>query len=236
MVFSLWLWSRMKSMMTKNTCQTLAILKAMHIRWCNAGCIVRWSASVASCEATRCRHWASAHAVLPRRSPWSTISKRNTNKTQLLPSVLTADGQKKAIKSQPARDPLLTPSAQLAPTLTLVPLVKLKTLATFWPIKRSKWTKIWKVIKLERSLQKPVAHICASSSYPVNNIGEYVVFPAETVHQGFFSAVNKIVVQMQLFCGYSNSAELAGLTVQRHWRLAFRLEPWLCHLNCQVLC
>jgi hypothetical protein len=42
----------------------------------------------------------------------------------------------------------------------------------------------------------------------LNNIGEYVVFPAETVHQGFFSAVNKIVVQAQLVCGYSNSAEL----------------------------
>jgi hypothetical protein len=43
----------------------------------------------------------------------------------------------------------------------------------------------------------------------LNNIGEYVVSPAETIHQGFFSAVNKIVVQAQLFCGYSNSAELA---------------------------
>jgi hypothetical protein len=43
---------------------------------------------------------------------------------------------------------------------------------------------------------------------PLNNVGEYVVFPAETVHQGFFSAVNKIVVQAQLFCGYSNSAAL----------------------------
>jgi hypothetical protein len=42
----------------------------------------------------------------------------------------------------------------------------------------------------------------------LNNVGEYVVFPAETVHQGFFSAVKKIVVQAQLFCGYSNSAEL----------------------------
>ncbi len=27
----------------------------------------------------------------------------------------------------------------------------------------------------------------------------------------FFSAVNKIVVQAQLFCGYSNSAELPGI-------------------------
>jgi hypothetical protein len=42
----------------------------------------------------------------------------------------------------------------------------------------------------------------------LNNVGEYVVFPAETFHQGFFSAVNKIVVIMQLFCGYSNSAKL----------------------------
>ncbi len=42
----------------------------------------------------------------------------------------------------------------------------------------------------------------------LNNIGEYVVFPAETIHQRFFSAVKKIVVQAQLFCGYSNSAEL----------------------------
>ncbi len=42
----------------------------------------------------------------------------------------------------------------------------------------------------------------------LNNVGEYVVFPAETVHRGFFIAVNKIVVQPHLFCGYSNSAEL----------------------------
>jgi hypothetical protein len=43
----------------------------------------------------------------------------------------------------------------------------------------------------------------------LNNIGEYVVFHAETIHQGFFSAVNKIIVQAQLFCGYSISADLA---------------------------
>ncbi len=42
----------------------------------------------------------------------------------------------------------------------------------------------------------------------LNNIGEYVVFPALTIHQGFFSAVNKIVVQVQLFCGYSHSVDL----------------------------
>jgi hypothetical protein len=42
----------------------------------------------------------------------------------------------------------------------------------------------------------------------LNNVGEYVVLLAETVHRGFFSAVNKIIVQAQLFCRYSNSAEL----------------------------
>ncbi len=46
----------------------------------------------------------------------------------------------------------------------------------------------------------------------LNNNGEYVIFPAETIHQGFFSAVNKIVVQAQLVCGYSNSAELARVS------------------------
>ncbi len=40
--------------------------------------IALWSKSVASCEATRCRHWASARAVLPRKLPWLTI----LNKTQ----------------------------------------------------------------------------------------------------------------------------------------------------------
>jgi hypothetical protein len=43
----------------KNTRQTLAISKAMHIRWCDMGRIAQWSASVASCKATRCRHWES---------------------------------------------------------------------------------------------------------------------------------------------------------------------------------
>ncbi len=134
MVFSLWLWSRTKSMTTKNTRQTLAFLKAMHIRWCDAGCIARWSTSVASCKATRCCHWASARAVSPRRPPWSPILKRkkNTNKTQLSPSFLTVDQRKKNYQIlRPARDPLLTSLARLAPTLTLAPLVKLKNSAIF---------------------------------------------------------------------------------------------------------
>jgi hypothetical protein len=48
----------------------------------------RWSASVASCEATRCRHQACACAVSARRTPWSSPlpSCQNTYKTQLLAS------------------------------------------------------------------------------------------------------------------------------------------------------
>ena len=77
----------------KNTCQTLAILMAMQIQQCNAGCIAQWSTSVASCKDTRCRHQASAHAVLPRQLPWLKIlnKTKNTNKPQLLPSFLMVD-------------------------------------------------------------------------------------------------------------------------------------------------
>ena len=56
----------------KNTRQMLAILITMRIRWCDEGHIAQWSASVASCDATRCRHRAIAHAILPRRLPWLT--------------------------------------------------------------------------------------------------------------------------------------------------------------------
>jgi hypothetical protein len=102
MVFSVGLLPTTKLMATKNTCQTLVILMAMQIRWCNVGHIAQLSASVASCKATRCRHQASAHAVSPRRPPWWMILKRkkNTTKTQLLPSILAVDQCKKAIKSQ----------------------------------------------------------------------------------------------------------------------------------------
>jgi hypothetical protein len=57
----------------KNTHQTLAILMAMQIQQCNAGRIARWSASMASCEATRCCHRASAHDESLRQPPWLTI-------------------------------------------------------------------------------------------------------------------------------------------------------------------
>jgi hypothetical protein len=59
----------MKLTATKNTQQTLAISMAMQKWQCNAGHIAQWSASVASCKATRCPHQASAHTVLPRRLP-----------------------------------------------------------------------------------------------------------------------------------------------------------------------
>jgi hypothetical protein len=71
----------------KNTCETLAILMAMRIQQCNLGRIAQWSASVASCKATRCHHQASAHAILPQQLPWLMILNETqyTNKTQLLP-------------------------------------------------------------------------------------------------------------------------------------------------------
>ncbi len=40
---------------------------------------------------------------------------------------------------------------------------QVEELTTFWVMKRSKRTKIQKVIKLEQSPRKLVAHICASS-------------------------------------------------------------------------
>jgi len=47
--------------------------------------IARWSVSVASCEAPKRRHRASARAVLARRTPWSSSSsswrKHNTQLT-----------------------------------------------------------------------------------------------------------------------------------------------------------
>jgi hypothetical protein len=104
MVFSLWLYQTIKLTLTKNTCQTGAILIAMGMRRCNVGRITQWSASVASCKATRCRHWASACAVSPRRPPRSTISKK-TNKTQFLPIFCTVDLQKKLNNFETHRGP-----------------------------------------------------------------------------------------------------------------------------------
>ncbi len=128
--------------------------------------IARWSASLASCKATRCRHWASAHAVLPGQTLWLMILNeiKKTKKTPLFTKLSHGRPTHKSYPIlRPIRDPLLTSSEQLALTLTLMPLFKLKSLATLWAIKRSKWTKIQKVIKLEQSPRKPLVHICAIS-------------------------------------------------------------------------
>ncbi len=161
MVFSSWLWSRTKSMMTKNTRQMLAISKAMHIRWCDAGRIAWWSASVASCKATRCRHRASACAVSPRRPPWSTILKRkkNTTKTQLLSSFLTVDQHKKVSISKTQGPSTHILGVTSSPNCNHYATSQPEQYRFFLTIKRSKQTKIRKVIKLEQSPWKPVAHM-----------------------------------------------------------------------------
>ena len=66
-----------ESTATKNAGESMAISTAMAMQRYDAGHITRWSTSRASLEATGCRHWASACAVLPRQRPWST----NSNKT-----------------------------------------------------------------------------------------------------------------------------------------------------------
>jgi hypothetical protein len=56
--------------------QIATILIAMPPGQYGAMRMAQWSASMASCKATKCRHQTSAHAILSRRPPWSTISKR----------------------------------------------------------------------------------------------------------------------------------------------------------------
>ncbi len=73
----------------KNAGKSLAISIAMQMWRYNVGHIAQWSTSRASLEATGCRYWLSACAVLPRQLPWSTnLNKttQNTNKTELLAS------------------------------------------------------------------------------------------------------------------------------------------------------
>jgi hypothetical protein len=62
----------------KNAGKLMTILISMPPGQYGAMRIAQWSASVASCKATKCRHRASAHAVLPRRPLWLMIS----NETQ----------------------------------------------------------------------------------------------------------------------------------------------------------
>jgi len=58
----------------KNEGESLAISIAMAMQRYDVGCIIRWSASRASLEATGCRNRVSACAVLPRRPACSTNS------------------------------------------------------------------------------------------------------------------------------------------------------------------
>jgi hypothetical protein len=68
----------MESTITINAGKLTTILIPVPPEQYGAMRITQWCASVASYEATRCRHWASARAVLPGRPPWLTIS----NETQ----------------------------------------------------------------------------------------------------------------------------------------------------------
>jgi hypothetical protein len=68
----------MESTITKNAGKSTTILIPMPLGQYGTMQIDHWSTSMASCEATKCRHWVSARAVFPRQQPWSTIS----NETQ----------------------------------------------------------------------------------------------------------------------------------------------------------
>ena len=72
----------------KNSGKSTVISMTMLLGRYGAMGIVLWSASMASCEATRCHHLACACAILARRTPWSSPlpSCQNTDKTQPLAS------------------------------------------------------------------------------------------------------------------------------------------------------
>ncbi len=141
-------------------------LIAMGMQRCNVGHIAQWSTSRASLEATGCRHWASACAILSRRPPWLLILNliQNTNKTHLFVSNYCT-----LFVSKPSNfwDPKWTLySAHQCNKLrknVITQLLELRSLKTFLAIKRCRRTKIQKVINLEQSLLKKLAHICATS-------------------------------------------------------------------------
>ena len=58
----------------KNAPTSLAILMAMQIRWYSAERITQYGRSRATLDATGRRHRASIRPVLPRRTPWSSIT------------------------------------------------------------------------------------------------------------------------------------------------------------------
>jgi hypothetical protein len=73
-----------KLRMQKDAGKLLVLSIAMGMWWCDAGCIAQWSTSRASLEATRCCHWASVCAILPRQQTWLAILVVNTKHEQKL--------------------------------------------------------------------------------------------------------------------------------------------------------
>ncbi len=170
MVFRLWLWSRTKSMTTK-----IHIKRWWFRRPCIYGGAIRGllpngahpqihakplDAAIRQVPAPYCPD--SYHGWRLQKEE-KTLTKHNL--------YLLAFSQYTNIKKPSNLKTHQGPSTHVlgttSPALTLMPLVKLQSSATFWAIKCSKRTKIRKVIKLEQSLLKPVAHIYASSGYPV---------------------------------------------------------------------
>ncbi len=162
MAFSLWLWPTTKLTATKNTRQMLANSMAMQIRRCNAGRIAQWSASMASCEATRYCHWVSVNAILPRRPPWLTIlneTKKTLTKHNFYLAFSRETNAKKLNNFVTGHRPSTHVLGTITPILPLTLLFKLKSSATFWAIKRNTRTKIQKVIMIEQSPRKSVGRI-----------------------------------------------------------------------------
>ena len=145
----------MKSLITKNTRQTLAILIVMQMRRWDSRRIAWWSTSWASLEATGCCHRASACIVLPWWLPWLMSLVKSTKQYQTTIFSLSTYGRlkPKAMRiSGPEADPLLSSSMQQDSFKCETLRLELKSLATFLLIKRCERTKIEKGSKLSRSL------------------------------------------------------------------------------------
>ncbi len=88
----------MESTITKNAGKSITIMIPMPPGRYGIVCIAQWSASVASFEATRCRHQRGPTLYCPggRHGRQFQMKPKNTKKTQLLPSFLMVDQCKKA--------------------------------------------------------------------------------------------------------------------------------------------
>jgi hypothetical protein len=82
---------------------------AMRIRRYNAERIAQYGRSMATLDATICRHWSSIRPVSPRRAPWSLILAQKIE----LWRYETAKKLKLAFKRH-EKDPLLSSSKQQA--------------------------------------------------------------------------------------------------------------------------